>query len=132
MQWLDYVLKFIERIFKTNSFKRKYKTKSEKKFLKILKSKNWQVVDLRNNVSYQEKHIIDSINVPVVGFNYNYYRKIDKNKKILLVNKNYRSNLDIYNTLKVKGFKVYILYTNFDQLCQNPQVDNHTRLFIYK
>ncbi|ARU92295.1 hypothetical protein SCLARK_001861 [Spiroplasma clarkii] len=63
MQWLDVVFKFLAKIFKSDAFKKKYKTKPEKKFLKCLNSSNWQVIDLRNELSYQENHISGTINI---------------------------------------------------------------------
>ncbi|AOG60041.1 hypothetical protein SHELI_v1c00860 [Spiroplasma helicoides] len=132
MQWLDYVFKFMAKIFKTNSFKKKYRTKPAKNFLKILKSEKWQVADLRNVVAYADNHIENTINLPILTFNYKYYKVLDRSKKILLINHDYRSNLNLYRTLKKKHFKVYLLYSNYNDLILEPEVDRHTIITIYE
>ncbi|QBQ07296.1 hypothetical protein SGLAD_v1c00950 [Spiroplasma gladiatoris] len=132
MQWLEYVFKIIGKIFASNAFKRKYKTKPLNKFLKILNSAKWQVADLRGPLVYEENHIINTISLPVMTFNYNYYKKLDKSKNILLIHSNYRNNLNIYRLLKSKGFKVYLLYSNYADLINSPEVDQFTKVMIYK
>ncbi|QEH61307.1 hypothetical protein SCHIN_v1c01090 [Spiroplasma chinense] len=131
MQWLEYVFKLIDTLFKSNSFKKRFKTKSERKLFKILKSNKWQVIDLRNKLSYEEHHIEGTINIPHTSFSFNYYRKMDKKKKTLILNQNYRSNLDIYRTLKRKGFKTYLLYANYPALMEKPEVDRISKVVIY-
>ncbi|QGS51525.1 rhodanese-like domain-containing protein [Spiroplasma tabanidicola] len=131
MQWLDYVFKFISKVFASNAFKKKYKVKTANKLLKILKNNKWQVVDIRGPLVYASNHIKNTINIPVMTFNYNYYKKLEKHKKILLINSNYRSDLNIYRTLKSKGFKTYILYSNYADLIINPEIDEMTKIMIY-
>ncbi|WP_338985229.1 rhodanese-like domain-containing protein [Spiroplasma endosymbiont of Diplazon laetatorius] len=131
MQWLDYVFKFIERIFRTNAFKARYKTKNSKKLAHILKSKKWQVVDIRNSLAYGENHLQGTINIPVTTFNFKYFKMLDKKNKILIIDEDSRSHLSIYKSLKVKGFKVYILYDGYKNIRNNPDFDKLTKVVLY-
>lgn len=131
MQWLEYVFKFLEKIFKTNSFKKKYKTKNSKNLNNILKSKKWQVVDIRNALSYSENHLIGSTNIPVINFNFRYFKILDKKNKILIINEDSRSHLSIYKNLKQKGFKAYIFYDGYKNVRDNQNFDKLTKVVIY-
>ncbi|ATX71605.1 rhodanese-like domain-containing protein [Spiroplasma clarkii] len=131
MQWLDVVFKFLAKIFKSDAFKKKYKTKPEKKFLKCLNSSNWQVIDLRNELSYQENHISGTINISKLFFRNNYYKKIDRTKKVLILNRDFHSDLDIYKILKQKSFKVYILTKNYYDLVNDPIIDRLVNVIVY-
>lgn len=131
MQWLDTVFKFLAKIFKTNAFKTKYKTKSDKNFLKYLVSNKWQVVDLRNDVAYSENHIEGTISISRLFFRNTYFKKIERSKKVLLINRDFHIDLDIYHILKQKGFKVYILYKNYADLINNAEIDRKVKVTVY-
>lgn len=131
MQWLDYVIKFFSRFLKTNHFKKKFRTKSIKKLINIIDNPKWQIVDIRNSLSFSEHHLKGSINIPVTTFNYKYFKEINKDSKILILDNNYRSHLTIYKTLKSKGFKSYLLYGNYDDIRNNPLFENFTEVVIY-
>ncbi|ASP27841.1 hypothetical protein SCORR_v1c00660 [Spiroplasma corruscae] len=131
MQWLDLVFKLLQKIFRTNSFNRKYKVLKNKKFKTILKNKKWQVIDLRNKIEFEEHHLINTTNVPAWTFNFNYFKLIDKNKKILLISNDYRSNLWIYKNLKRKGFNVRLLDTGYKNIRNLESYDNFTNVVIY-
>ncbi|AGR41778.1 rhodanese-like domain-containing protein [Spiroplasma diminutum] len=131
MQWLDYVFKFLEKIFKTNSFKKKYKTKSSKKLSNILKNKNWQVIDIRNSLSYKENHLEGTINIPITTFNFKYFKVLDKKSKILIIDEDSRSHLSIYKSLRSKGFRAFVLYNGYKKIRNNPEFDNLTKVIIF-
>ncbi|AUB31136.1 rhodanese-like domain-containing protein [Spiroplasma floricola] len=131
MQWLEYVFKFLEKIFKTNAFKAKYKTKGSKKLTHILKSKKWQVIDIRNSLSYNENHLKETINIPVINFNFKYFKVLDKKSKILIIDEDSRSHLSIYKNLKSKGFKAYIFYEGYKKIRNNPEFDELTKVVLY-
>ncbi|AKU79316.1 rhodanese-like domain-containing protein [Spiroplasma turonicum] len=131
MQWLDIIFKLLQKIFKSNSFNKKYRVVNSKKLKSIINNKNWQVVDLRNNVEYEEHHLINTTNIPYWTFNFNYFKKIDKNKKILLISNDYRSNLNIYKNLKRKGFKVRLLNIGYKNIRNHPFYDDYTKVIVY-
>ncbi|AKX33733.1 hypothetical protein SLITO_v1c00650 [Spiroplasma litorale] len=131
MQWLDLIFKLIQKIFRRESFKKKYKVINQKKLKNILKNKKWQVIDLRNKVDYEEHHLENTTNVPAWNFNFTYFKLIDKNKKILLISNDYRSNLYIYKNLKRKGFKVKLLNTGYKNIRNNEIYDPMTKVVIY-
>ncbi|AUM62324.1 rhodanese-like domain-containing protein [Spiroplasma monobiae] len=131
MQWLDYVFKFIDKLFRTNAFKQKYKTKSSKKLNHILKSKNWQVVDIRNSISYGENHLKGSLNIPVTSFNFKYFKVLDKNSKILIIDEDSRSHLSVYKNLRQKGFKSYLFYEGYKSIRNDPNFDKLTKVVLY-
>ncbi|QHX36323.1 rhodanese-like domain-containing protein [Spiroplasma sp. BIUS-1] len=131
MQWLEYVFKFLDKLFKTNSFKRKYKTKNSKKLPHILKSKNWQVVDIRNSLSYKENHLHGTINVPITNFNFKYFKVLDKKNKILIIDEDSRSHLSVYKSLRTKGFKAYVFYDGYKNIRNNEDFDKLTKVIVY-
>ncbi|ALD65985.1 rhodanese-like domain-containing protein [Spiroplasma cantharicola] len=131
MQWLEYVFKFFEKIFKTNAFKAKYKTKNIKSLNSIIKSKKWQIIDIRNNVSFNENHLKGSINIPILIFNLKYFKVLDKKNKILIIDEDSRSHLSIYKSLRIKGFKSYIFYDGYKNIKDNPKFDKLTKVVIY-
>lgn len=130
MQWIDKVIAFFTKIFSTNSFKHKYRTKKLKHLPKILKSNKWQVIDIRNNVVYDEHHLNNSTNIPYTFFNYQYYKKINKKKKILIINNDYRSNLDVYKKLKIKNINSFILIGGYKTIRNSKLLDKYTTLTI--
>lgn len=128
MQWLD---AFFKNLFKLNAFKIRYRTKSGKKFLKYLNNSKWQIIDIRNPVEYSESCIKGTINISSLFFNISYYKKISRSKKILLINRDFHSNLNIYNFLNKKRFKVYILHKNFYDLILDPEINKITKTIMY-
>ncbi|WP_339029842.1 rhodanese-like domain-containing protein [Spiroplasma endosymbiont of Cantharis nigra] len=131
MQWLEYVFKFLEKIFRKNAFKSKYKTKNMKSLNNILKSKKWQVIDIRNSISYNQNHLKGSINIPLLTFNLKYFKILDKKNKILIIDEDSRSHLSIYKSLKAKGFKSYILYEGYKNIKNNADFDKLTKVIVY-
>ncbi|WP_063623140.1 rhodanese-like domain-containing protein [Spiroplasma taiwanense] len=131
MQWLDIIFKFIEKIFKTNSFRKKYKTKNIKKLTTLLKSKKWQIIDIRNQISFNEHHLEGTINIPITAFNFKFFKLIDKNHNILIINEDPRSHLSIYKKLNTRGFKVFILNEKYKNIRNDISFDKYTKVVIY-
>jgi rhodanese-related sulfurtransferase len=131
MQWIEKVIKFFAIFFRSNAFKNKYRTKKVKQLRKILNNPNWQVVDVRNSISYGEHHFKGTVNIPNTEFIRRYYKSIDQSKKILLINENFRSNLDLYHALKKHSLKPYILYANYSDIRNDEQFDDITKLEVF-
>jgi len=132
MQWLEKVIKFFSLFFRSSAFKMKYKTKKSSQLKKIiLNDKKWQVIDIRNSISYQEHHLDGTINIPNTDFSKKYFKLINNKKNVLIINGNYRSNLDVYTVLKKHNFKTWILMENYENLRNNELFENLTRISIY-
>ncbi|WP_342268950.1 rhodanese-like domain-containing protein [Spiroplasma endosymbiont of Aspidapion aeneum] len=119
MKLVSRIILIVNNYLRKNSFKKKYKTKNLFFLIKIFQrydkyEKKWQLIDIRNQMSFNDSHIVNSINVPPISTEFAIYKKIDRRKNILIINSNIRSNLNIYKLLKNKGINVYILYTNYN------------------
>ncbi|WP_338972451.1 rhodanese-like domain-containing protein [Spiroplasma endosymbiont of Panorpa germanica] len=126
MQFIEAILNFFGRIFTGNSFKSKYRVKSTKKLPKILKSDKWQIIDIRPQASFETSHLVNSINIDFLTFKIRYFKHLDKSKKILLVNEDYRSHLDIYQTLDKRRIKTYILVGGYKEVRVASFLDKYT------
>ncbi|AXK50752.1 rhodanese-like domain-containing protein [Spiroplasma alleghenense] len=126
MQFIEAILKFFGRIFTGNSFRSKYRVKKIKHLPKILKSDKWQVIDIRPGASFETSHLIDSINIDHLTFKLRYFKKLDRNKKILLINEDYRSHLEIYQTLDKRRIKSYILVGGYKEVRVTGFLDKYT------
>jgi rhodanese-related sulfurtransferase len=130
MQWMENVIKFFSLFFRSNAFKRNYRTKNLKQLRKINESPRWQIVDIRNGIAFEEHHLLNATNIPNTEFAHKFFNLIQKDKHILLVNSDYRSNLNIYKILKKHHLKVYILFANYDDIRNNADFDDLTKVIV--
>ncbi|AHI53481.1 hypothetical protein SSABA_v1c00690 [Spiroplasma sabaudiense Ar-1343] len=126
MQFIESIIKFFGMIFTKNAFKRKYRTKNLKKVPKIIKSAKWQVIDIRPSASFSTSHLNGSENIDHLTFKIRYFKTLKRQKKILLINEDYRSNLEIYHLLDSRKIKVYILYGGYKEVRTAAALDNYT------
>ncbi|WP_338970093.1 rhodanese-like domain-containing protein [Spiroplasma endosymbiont of Labia minor] len=131
MQFIDRILKFFQWLFKTDGFKENYKTKTKHHLKKIITSKKWNIIDLRNSASYEANHLKNSINISANFFKANYFKHLTRNKKILIINSYYKNNLNIYRLLKQRHFKPYIFTLNYNEIASLPEFDKLTIVNVY-
>ncbi len=79
----------------------------QEKLDKILKEKNYIVLDVRYDYEYSEGHVVNSINIPYDQIDENV--DLDKNKPILVYCKSGKRSSIAYDKLKELGYEVYNL-----------------------
>ena len=77
---------------------------SEDKLQKVLKEKNYIIIDVRYDYEYNEGHVVGSINIPYDQIDSSI--NLDKNKTILVYCKSGKRSEKAYNTLKELGYDV--------------------------
>ncbi|WP_339022862.1 rhodanese-like domain-containing protein [Spiroplasma endosymbiont of Crioceris asparagi] len=130
MQFIEKMIKIFSYFLKDYGWKTKYKHKKLKNLKDILKSNSWIVIDLRNQAAYYEHHLQGTVNIPALDFFRKYYKHLKPRMKILLISNDYRSNLNIYNSLKKKRYNPYVLYAGYKEIRNNSNFDNLTKVNI--
>lgn len=123
MQIIEKIILLFRWLLRYDAFGKKYKVKKMSMLPKILNNNNFLILDIRNSIDYDEHHIKNSINIPNYDFYKKYYKELKNKSKILIVNSNYRSNLNIYNFLKNKKYNPYILRANYDEVRKSEKLD---------
>ncbi|MDR3257193.1 MAG: hypothetical protein LBT17_00155 [Mycoplasmataceae bacterium] len=98
-----------QRILDT-SFKTKLNINfiSKKKFNSILNNSNYQVVEINWDHQYRKNHILFSTHFTATNFQYQYAKKLDITKKIILFGE-WRKLTRFYRILDFNSYKVYLV-----------------------
>ena len=71
-----------------------------------LNENDYQLVDIRNEISFEYGKIDDAVNIPLSEFN---EEKLDKSKKIILYCKSGILSLELAESLSENGFSAFSL-----------------------
>lgn len=82
-------------------------TEKESEIDKIMKEKEYVIIDVRTKEEYNESHVVNSLNIPYDEIDSKI--DIDKDKVIFVYCKSGRRSSIAYDTLTNLGYKVYDL-----------------------
>nr|WP_245252000.1 rhodanese-like domain-containing protein [Paenibacillus sediminis] len=81
-----------------------------------------QIVDVRDTLDYDKKHISGSINIPLGRLSFVWHKSIRKDKRIVITSSRRADQIRAARKLKRAGFTdMYILCTDVTHLCEQTR-----------